>query len=691
MNGILHKIMQERLGNCDYEAWISSNWADWVLIEAIGRRGSTTPSFVEQLPLQHPKVDKESKDTMLVYLPYDNNICVAIRVFKHCEFSAEDLVTLSSLLYPYYTEAVANKNERALNEIMNSIRDVTQLLDLNELLERILVSALSVIPYECIGVLWRYDPVIDALTVKARAGEMGEGMLRMKLKPGEGIIGNTFKRGTPKLYNGLSSVEDDFGNMTMDNKYHLNSAYNFQNIGSIISVPIKVEGQSDCVLIVYQKGRVPLFTESDVRLLQSFADQVSIAITNAKLYENLSKQNATLMKRDEIHSSLMRISLQNKGAVSIINELARVIGVPMTFVDFIDNEWIPKRSKVMNGWTTESLRSLYESLHHPDYLTCIEGEADGLYQYLYPIASANQCLGYLIIQMNTTLEPLQLIALEQGSSILALELMRKQSLAEFYFKRTQQFFNDLRLSQDSEDYWQKSGEIGIVPSTSIVVGLLEFAEWVNPSTLSTLSIQLVAYLREKMPAGAMPIAFGNERRITVLLVLTESYKPGKLEQQFSAFLPEWEHRNHVKLLGGLSSVRSGADAINTGYQEADKALAYQKTRGEHGTIRYTDIGVNRLFIRQPTEDLNAFMAEIFEPLRPAKGQTGGLEETLMTYMACGGSAVQAAAALHIHINTLYQRIHKIEEILGMSLSNQEHLLHLQLACYLRQTYRSMPR
>ncbi|MBT2282579.1 helix-turn-helix domain-containing protein [Paenibacillus polymyxa] len=51
-------------------------------------------------------------------------------------------------------------------------------------------------------------------------------------------------------------------------------------------------------------------------------------------------------------------------------------------------------------------------------------------------------------------------------------------------------------------------------------------------------------------------------------------------------------------------------------------------------------------------------------------------------------AVQTGATLHIHINTLYQRIHKIEEILGMSLSNQELLLHLQLACYLRQTYRS---
>lgn len=180
--------------------------------------------------------------------------------------------------------------------------------------------------------------------------------------------------------------------------------------------------------------------------------------------------------------------------------------------------------------------------------------------------------------MNTLLEPLQLVALEQGSSILALELMRKQSLAEFYFKKTQQLFNDLRLSQASEDYWNKSGEIGIGPSTSIVVGLMEFADQVNPSTLSVLSVQLISYLREKMPTGTLPIAFGNERRVTVLLMINESNKPGMLEQQLSSLLPGWESRNHVKLFGGLSSVRSGVDAINTGYQEADKALAYQKTR-----------------------------------------------------------------------------------------------------------------
>ncbi|WP_310830141.1 helix-turn-helix domain-containing protein [Paenibacillus pedocola] len=596
-----------------------------------------------------------------------------------------EMETLSSLLYPCYSEFMAAKHEHALNEMMNSIRDVTQLLDLNELLERILASALAVIPYESIGVLWSYDPAIDALKVKARAGEMGEEMLRMRMKPGEGIIGKTYVRGEPRLYNNIRILEEDVGNMSEENRGYLYTAYHFENVCSIISVPIKVEGQTECVLIFYQKGTIPLFGEAEVRLLQSFADQVSIAITNAKLYAHLSEQNKALIRRDEIHSSLMKLSLQNKGVGSIVGELSRVIGVPLTFVDFIDNEWYPRRTEADKEWSMERLLKLYQSLTAPDYLSVVPGEGQHPSHYLYPIASARQCLGYLMLRSEGPLEALQLIALEQGSSILALELMRKQSLAEFYFKKTQQFFNDLRLSKESGEYWEKSGEIGIGPSTRLAVGLLEFPEPADPSALSTMSLQLISFLRDKMTLAVMPVAFGSERRITLLLISPETYVAGQLERKLIACINDWGKKAGTQLFGGLGSIRAGLDAVNTSYQEADKALAYQKTRGELAPIRYAEIGVNRLFIRQPAEDLEAFIAEVFEPLRTAKGQAAMLEDTLTAYMACGGSASQTASALHIHINTLYQRIRKIEELLGMSFSSQEHLLHLQLACYLRQT------
>lgn len=65
---------------------------------------------------------------------------------------------------------------------------------------------------------------------------------------------------------------------------------------------------------------------------------------------------------------------------------------------------------------------------------------------------------------------------------------------------------------------------------------------------------------------------------------------------------------------------------------------------------------------------------------------GDLERTLLAYIASDRSASKAADKLHIHINTLYQRVKKIEDILGLSFGNQEHMLRMQLACYLRESY-----
>ncbi|PJN90457.1 PucR family transcriptional regulator [Bacillus sp. mrc49] len=61
-----------------------------------------------------------------------------------------------------------------------------------------------------------------------------------------------------------------------------------------------------------------------------------------------------------------------------------------------------------------------------------------------------------------------------------------------------------------------------------------------------------------------------------------------------------------------------------------------------------------------------------------------LEETLLAYIHNDRSASITAKQLHIHVNTLYQRIKKIEEKLNVSLSTPDDLLKIQLACFLKQ-------
>ncbi|MFC0560648.1 PucR family transcriptional regulator [Halalkalibacter alkalisediminis] len=97
--------------------------------------------------------------------------------------------------------------------------------------------------------------------------------------------------------------------------------------------------------------------------------------------------------------------------------------------------------------------------------------------------------------------------------------------------------------------------------------------------------------------------------------------------------------------------------------------------------------MNRLFLNQSFEEIEQFINEVFSPLWSDHDRSKDLEITLLTYIKNNRSATKTANQLHIHINTLYQRIKKIEDLLKLELNNNEDVLRIQLACHLRETYR----
>ncbi len=56
-----------------------------------------------------------------------------------------------------------------------------------------------------------------------------------------------------------------------------------------------------------------------------------------------------------------------------------------------------------------------------------------------------------------------------------------------------------------------------------------------------------------------------------------------------------------------------------------------------------------------------------------------LLRTLEAYLACGGSAADAAAELYVHRNTLRKRVARIEEVLGIDLGTVGGLVEAYLA------------
>jgi purine catabolism regulator len=79
-------------------------------------------------------------------------------------------------------------------------------------------------------------------------------------------------------------------------------------------------------------------------------------------------------------------------------------------------------------------------------------------------------------------------------------------------------------------------------------------------------------------------------------------------------------------------------------------------------------------------ELDAFVDEQLGPLlAPGSARRRALLETLEAYLAAGGRKAQAARALHLERQSLYLRLRRIEELLGVSLDDEDAVLGLHLA------------
>ena len=81
-----------------------------------------------------------------------------------------------------------------------------------------------------------------------------------------------------------------------------------------------------------------------------------------------------------------------------------------------------------------------------------------------------------------------------------------------------------------------------------------------------------------------------------------------------------------------------------------------------------------------TPELDAFVDEQLGPLlADGTPRTRALLETLEAYLAAGGRKAEAARALHLERQSLYLRLRRIEEALGVSLDDEDVVLGLHLA------------
>lgn len=169
---------------------------------------------------------------------------------------------------------------RALTTLARSGRSVSEELDLDTVLNRILLEAQEALRFRRCAILL-LDPGTTTMRIRAAIGYRPEVVDAVTIIVGQGVTGSVAARGRAML---LPDVREQ-------------KEYIAGTEGGLceMAAPLMVRNEAIGVLDA-EIDEVGGFSERDLELFTTFASHVAVAIRNAELYSNLNESNVVLRR-----------------------------------------------------------------------------------------------------------------------------------------------------------------------------------------------------------------------------------------------------------------------------------------------------------------------------------------------------------------------------------------------------------
>src|SRR5947209_12259773 len=197
----------------------------------------------------------------------------------------------------------------ALTTLFALGREVTSVLDLNELLRKIPQLIARLTKFHAFAV-YLLDPKREELTIAYSVGYPEDTARTLRLKFGHGLVGAAVQEGQPILLNDV----------------HADPRYVEAVPGSHaeLVVPLRRKGRVIGALNLLS-DTVGQFTETDEAILRQFAAHVAVAIENARLFEHEREYTSTLETLSDIAREFGAILQLDELLTRIANLTRRVI------------------------------------------------------------------------------------------------------------------------------------------------------------------------------------------------------------------------------------------------------------------------------------------------------------------------------------------------------------------------------
>ncbi len=426
-----------------------------------------------------------------------------------------------------------------------------------------------------------------------------------------------------------------------------------------------------------------------------------IEITEAVHGAVVNAQFELLRRGEEIHRRFTELILQGRGVPEILSELAAAVGNPVVLED-------ARGSLVyyVSGPPGDDLAlSAWADLHRAE----ARGEApEGA--VAVDVRLMNSSWGRLLaLALDAPLDAFDRVAVERAALAVAVDLLGKQHEEQLRSRSRGAFLSDLADGRVEEADARRRAEALGLPGAGRGALLPVVATWRSrayarrrgaaagppPDADGVTWTRLAGDLRAALSSTGFGVLLGP-RDVDLLVLLSLGAR------EYDAALAEHvAHLFHGALDRHGLGPADAALAIGApagGWTAAGQGL--RRVRRSAGAA--TALGVSRWHdARRPgvadllhdlrdVPALDAFVDEQIGPLlADGSPRTKALLETLEAYLASGGRKAEAARTLHLERQSLYLRLRRIEELLDVSLDDEDVVLGLHLAVRARR-FRRQP-
>ena len=493
----------------------------------------------------------------------------------------------------------------------------------------------------------------DRLRIEVVDGAMGSAMRGIELESGQGLGGQILATGRP-----LSSeryLEDpDFPHGAGTDAAALS-----EQLGGILGVPLVVGDDTLGVLLAADR-RARAFGARDVELLAGLAAHAALALRTADLFDRERAAAAELRSANETLRSVSESRRRASDLRDVLNDI------------------------VIRG---EGLDAVVAALHRSGGLAVevrdhhgrtLAGEATAEGGLVVPVDLPSGHGGDLVAEATVEDEEEALRLLRIGATTVAVLLASERSVAEAELRTRGEFIHAL-LSSDADEtsLWRRARAIGVDLRAVTTVAVVD-PEPVGSTAAAAFAGRLAAELRGWSAAHA--------DQVVVLL-------PADLER-VRATVARLSGQDGATPTTGLAGGEGGPDEVRSAHEEARQTAALLLALGRAGSAAASDdLGLYRsLFSSSGRAGITTFIESTVGPLLTydAKHQRD-LAATLETYLQHARHHARTCVALHIHANTLYQRLDRVTEVLGPRWKEPDRALELQVALRLHRLVADHPR